>query len=100
MINVTCFKCRRRFDLDPVFVGAELHKLKVKSPKHYDAVCPACHATNKISVMTMQEDLDAVAAEIDALVQEEAKAAEEARERARIAAQEKAKQKEEKEGAS
>ena len=22
MVNVTCYKCRRRFDLDPVFVGA------------------------------------------------------------------------------
>ncbi len=92
MINVTCFKCRRRFDLDPIFVGAELHKLKVKSPKHYDAVCPACHATNKVSVSAMQDELDAVAADIDALVQEEAKAAEEARERAKVAAQEKAKQ--------
>ena len=94
MINVTCFKCRRRFDLDPIFVGAELHKLKVKNPKHYDAICPACHATNKISVAAMQEELDAAAAEIDALVQEEAKAVEEARKRAKSAAKKKAKQKE------
>jgi hypothetical protein len=89
MINVTCFKCRRRFDLDPVVVGADLRKLKVKNPRHYDAVCPACHATNKVSVAEMQDELDAVAAEIETLVRERATAAEEARERARAAAEEK-----------
>jgi hypothetical protein len=89
MINVTCFKCRRRFDLDPVVVGADLRKLKVKNPRHYDAVCPACHATNKVSVAEMQDELDAVADEIETLVQERATAAEEARERARAAAEEK-----------
>ena len=60
MANVTCYKCRRRFDLDPVFVGAELRKLKIKNPRHYQAVCPACHATNKISVSEMQDELDAM----------------------------------------
>jgi hypothetical protein len=89
MLNVTCFKCRRRFDLDPVVVGADLRKLKVKNPRHYDAVCPACHATNKVSVTEMQDDLDAVADEIEALVQERARAAEEARQRARAAAEDK-----------
>jgi transcription elongation factor Elf1 len=89
MLNVTCFKCRRRFDLDPVVVGADLRKLKVKNPRHYDAVCPACHATNKVSVTEMQDELDAVADEIEALVQERARAAEEARQRARAAAEEK-----------
>jgi hypothetical protein len=89
MINVTCFKCRRRFDLDPVVVGADLRKLKVKNPRHYDAVCPACHATNKISVAEMQDELDAAADEIETLVQERAVAAEEARQRARAAAEEK-----------
>ncbi len=95
MINVTCFKCRRRFDLDPVFVGAELRKLKVKTPRHYQAICPACHSVNKVSVAEMQDELDAIAGEIEALAQEQAKAAEEARERARATAQEKAGQKEE-----
>jgi hypothetical protein len=90
MINVTCFKCRRRFDLDPVVVGADLRKLKVKRPRHYDAVCPACHATNKISVAEMQDELDAAADEIEALVQERVKAAEEARQRSQAAAKDKA----------
>ncbi len=89
MINVTCFKCRRRFDLDPVLVGADLRKLKIKSPRHYQAICPACHATNKVSVGEMQDELGTVADEIEALVQAQAKAAEEARERAQAAAKEK-----------
>lgn len=88
MINVTCFKCRRRFDLDPVVVGAELRKLKIKNPRHYQAICPACHATNKVSVTEMQDELDAMADEIEVLVQERAKAAEEARKRAEAAAKE------------
>jgi len=88
MANVTCFKCRRRFDLDPVFVGAELRKLKVKQPRHYQAICPACHATNKVSVAEMQQELDAVADQVEELVQEWAKAAEEARQRAQAGAQE------------
>ncbi len=87
MINVTCFKCRRRFDLDPVVVGAELRKLKVKNPRHYQAICPACHATNKVSVAEMQDELDAAADEIEALVQEREKAAEEARQRAQAEAE-------------
>jgi predicted nucleic-acid-binding Zn-ribbon protein len=90
MINVTCFKCRRRFDLDPVVVGAELRKLKVKNPRYYQAVCPACHATNKVSVAEMQDELDAAAEEIEALVQERARAAEEAHQREAAAAEEKA----------
>jgi hypothetical protein len=94
MINVTCFKCRRRFDLDPVFVGAELRKLKIEHPRHYQAICPACHATNKVSVAEMQDELDAVADEIEALAQEQAKAAAEARQRAQAAAKEKADKKE------
>jgi len=98
MVNVTCYKCRRRFDLDPIFVGAELRKLKVQNPRHYQAVCPACHATNKISVTEMQDELDAVASEIESLATEQAKAAEAARKRAQAAAKEK-KAKQQKEAA-
>ena len=89
MVNVTCYKSRRRFDLEPVFIGAELRKLKIKDPRHYQAICPACHATNKVSVAEMQDELDAVADEIEALAKEQAKAAEEARKRAQAAAREK-----------
>lgn len=67
MIHNTCFKCKRRFELDPVLVGFELSKLKKKNPAHYQAICPACRAVNKISVKEMQTELDAVADEIEAM---------------------------------
>jgi hypothetical protein len=71
LIHVTCFRCRRRFELDPVWVGIELRKLKAKNPakalrRHYQAHCPACHAVNKVSVGEMQQDLDAAAPLIEA----------------------------------
>ncbi len=68
MINHTCFKCKRRFELDPVFVGFELSKLKKENPTYYQAICPACRAMNKVSVSQMQADLDSAAEEIQAMV--------------------------------
>lgn len=68
MINHTCFKCKRRFELDPVFVGFELNKLNKKKPSYYQAVCPACRAINKVSVSQMQAELDSVAAEVQAMI--------------------------------
>ena len=68
LIHHTCFKCKRRFELDPVYVGFELSKLKKKSPKHYQAVCPACRAITKVSVNEMQPELDEVTDEIEQMV--------------------------------
>ena len=80
MIAQTCFKCGRKFELDPVLVGVELSKLKVKkTPKFYKASCPACQSTNKISIDQMQHDLDAVKDEIAAGVEEMKKARAEAK---------------------
>ena len=70
MIHHTCFKCKRRFELDPVFIGFELSKLKKKNPNHYQAVCPACRAVNKVSVKEMQAELEGAAAEITKMVAE------------------------------
>ena len=67
MIHNTCFKCKRRFELDPVLVGFELSKLKKKNPAHYQAVCPACREVNKVSVKEMQTELDAVSDQIEAM---------------------------------
>ena len=89
MIHHTCFKCGRRFELDPVFVGMDLSKLKVKNPKYYKAICPACHSTNKISVTQMQADLEAVADEIKVKVAEMEKARAEAKAAKRAAVKEK-----------
>lgn len=89
MIHHTCFKCKRRFELDPVMVGFELKKLKKKNPKHYQAICPACRSVNKVSVDQMQAELDNVAEEIDQVVAEheqrkaEEKAAKQAKARAK-----------------
>lgn len=66
----TCFRCKRRFELDPVFVGFELSKLKKKKPSHYQAVCPACRTVNKVSVKELQPELDQVADEIQKMVAE------------------------------
>ena len=68
MIHHTCFKCKRRFELDPAFVGFELSKLKKKNPHHYQAVCPACRAVNKVSVKEMQAELDDAADEIQKMI--------------------------------
>jgi hypothetical protein len=48
-------------------VGFELSKLKKKNPTHYQAICPACRAVNKISVKEMQTELDAVSDQIEAM---------------------------------
>ena len=85
MIHHACFKCKRRFELDPVYVGFELSKLKKKNPSHYQAVCPACRAVNKVSVKEMQAELDQVTDEIQQMLADyeankaEAKAAKQAR---------------------
>lgn len=87
MIHHTCFKCKRRFELDPVMIGFELSKLKTNSPKHYQAICPACRAVNKVSVLQMQTELESVADEVQKVVEEyeqskaEAKAANQAKAR-------------------
>ena len=72
LIHVTCIKCRRRFELDPVFVALELRKLKTDKPRHYQAVCPSCQATNKVPVAQMKKDLEAVAEQTAAAVQAQA----------------------------
>ncbi len=76
MIRVTCFRCRRRFELDPVWVGVELErqKSKNKSPRHFQAHCPACRAINKISVDEMRKDLEAASEAIAAALAQPAEA--------------------------
>lgn len=70
MIIHACFNCKRRFELDPVFVGFELSKLKKKNPSYYQAICPACRAINKVSIKQMQPELDGVTEQIGTMVTE------------------------------
>jgi uncharacterized small protein (DUF1192 family) len=79
VIHHACYKCKRRFELDPVYVGFELSKLKKKNPTHYQAVCPACRAVNKVSVKEMQAELDQVTDEIEKMVADYEKQKAEAR---------------------
>ncbi len=89
MIHHTCFKCKRRFELDPTFVGFELRKLNKTQPNYYQAVCPACRAVNKVSVPEMQSELDGVTAEVDKMMEEyqQTKARARAEKKAKAAAQ-------------
>jgi len=89
LIHHACFKCKRRFELDPVFVGFELGKLKKKNPSHYQAVCPACRAVNKVSVKEMQAELDEAAEEIQKMItdHEDAKAKAKAEKKAKAEAE-------------
>jgi uncharacterized membrane protein YukC len=68
LIHHTCFKCKRRFELNPVAVGFELSRLKKKNPTHYQAVCPACRVINKVSVKEMQAELDRVTDDIQRMI--------------------------------
>jgi hypothetical protein len=70
MIHYTCFKCKRHFELDPTFVGYELSKLKKKNPSHYQAVCPACRAVNKVSISAMKAELEGATGEIQKMIAE------------------------------
>jgi len=79
VIHHACYKCKRRFELDPVYVGFELSKLKKKNPTHYQAVCPACRAVNKVSVKEMQAELDQVTDEIEKMATDYEKQKAEAR---------------------
>jgi uncharacterized membrane protein YukC len=78
-----------------VFVGFELSKLNKKNPSHYQAMCPACRAVNKVSVAGMQEELDQVSGEIQQMVAEyeeqkaQAKAEQQAKAKEKMAAKQK-----------
>ena len=76
MIHHTCFRCKRHFELDPVFVGFELSKLKKKAPPYFQAECPACRTINKVSVKEMQAEIEQVKDEVQKMITEyeEAKA--------------------------
>ncbi|PWH16103.1 MAG: hypothetical protein DDG58_10180 [Ardenticatenia bacterium] len=76
LIRVTCFRSRRRFELDPVWVGVELQRNKAqrKAIRHFQAHCPACRAINKISVEEMRKDLEAASEAIAAALAQQAEA--------------------------
>jgi uncharacterized membrane protein YukC len=90
LIHHTCFKCKRRFELNPVAVGFELSRLKKKNPTHYQAVCPACRSINKVSVKEMQAELDQVSEDVQRMIADYEKNKAEAKAEKQAKAKEKA----------
>jgi hypothetical protein len=50
MIAVTCFNCRRQFNVDQVAIADQLAKLKEENAKHYTIDCPHCRRVNKVAL--------------------------------------------------
>jgi hypothetical protein len=50
MIPVTCFNCRRQFNIDQIAIADDLAKLKEEKAKHYTIECPHCRKVNKIAL--------------------------------------------------
>lgn len=50
MIAVTCFSCRRQFNIDKTAIADEMEKLKEENAKHYPVECPHCRKVNKIAL--------------------------------------------------
>jgi hypothetical protein len=90
LIHHTCFKCKRRFELNPVAVGFELSRLKKKNPAHYQAVCPACRVINKVSVKEMHAELDRVTDDVQRMIADYEKSKAEAKAEKQAKAREKA----------
>lgn len=47
---VTCFNCRRQFNVDETAIAEQLAKLKEEAAKHYALECPHCRKINKIAL--------------------------------------------------
>jgi len=50
MTPVTCFNCRRQFNIDETAIAEELTRLKEERAKHYTIECPYCRKVNKIAL--------------------------------------------------
>ena len=48
-INIRCFSCQTPFSVKNEEVVAALGKLHEEDLKHYNALCPRCGKTNKVS---------------------------------------------------
>lgn len=50
MLAVTCFNCRRQFNVDQAAIADQLAKLKEESAKYYAIECPHCRKINKVAL--------------------------------------------------
>jgi hypothetical protein len=50
MIAITCFNCRRQFNVDETAIGDQLAKLREEGAKYYAIECAHCRKINKIAL--------------------------------------------------
>lgn len=50
MTAVTCFNCRRQFNVDEAAIAEQLTELQEGGAKHYNVECPHCRKTNKVAL--------------------------------------------------
>jgi DNA-directed RNA polymerase subunit RPC12/RpoP len=50
MIAVTCFNCRRQFNIDETAIAEQLAKLKEEKARYYAVECPHCRKVNKVAL--------------------------------------------------
>jgi hypothetical protein len=54
MVTVTCYGCKRRFNVTEQEIADGLARLEKANPRFYVVRCPACQATNKISLKRLR----------------------------------------------
>jgi len=50
MIAMTCFNCRRQFNIDETAIAEQLAKLKEEKARYYAVECPHCRKVNKVAL--------------------------------------------------
>jgi DNA-directed RNA polymerase subunit RPC12/RpoP len=50
MLAITCFNCRRQFNVDETAIADRLAELKEEGAKYYAIECPHCRKVNKVAL--------------------------------------------------
>jgi hypothetical protein len=50
MIAITCFNCRRQFNVDETAIADQLAELKEEGAKYYAIECRHCRKVNKVAL--------------------------------------------------
>jgi len=50
VVAVTCFNCRRKFNVDEAAIAEQLAELKKAGARHYAIECPHCRKVNKVAL--------------------------------------------------
>jgi hypothetical protein len=76
MIIVTCYKCKRKFNLEEQEIADGLAHLGKPNAKYYPGRCPNCHAQTKISLKGLKLPPPTTPLVVEAAAAEEAQAGE------------------------